>query len=226
MPHFFFHFASAAILAALLLSASACRKSTSPQDTSPASEATPSTPPTIPAPPEPALLSRAEWNAKPPEAQVTPHTPQFITIHHTGTKQNPNRSLADKLKGLQAFSQREDKLDTGKVKPAWPDVPYHYYIAVNGQNGEAGEVDYVGDTNTAYDPTGHVLVTLEGSFDVEHPTAEQMASTKQLVAWLAHKYKVPSEKIKTHKDYAQTACPGQNLHNKIDELRATVNQPM
>jgi len=27
------------------------------------------------------------------------------------------------MRNLQAFSQRDDKLDTGKVKPAWFDIP-------------------------------------------------------------------------------------------------------
>jgi N-acetyl-anhydromuramyl-L-alanine amidase AmpD len=77
----------------------------------------------------------------------------------------------------------------------------------------------VGDTNTEYDPTGHILVTLEGNFEEEEPTREQMQATRNLVGWLAKKFKVPSEKIKTHKDYAQTACPGKNLQLRAEEIR-------
>lgn len=171
-------------------------------------------------PPRLNVVTRKEWDAKPPVSEMVRHKPEFITIHHTGTKQNPARSLEDKMRGLQAFSQREDKLASGKSKAAWPDVPYHFYIAVDGRVAEGRELNYVGDTNTEYDPTGHLLVTLEGNFQNEQPTDEQMKSARRLVRYLAKRFKVPVEKIKTHQDYAKTACPGKNLQDRMNEIRA------
>lgn len=165
------------------------------------------------------VVTRKDWGAKPPVSEMVRHKPEFITIHHTGTKQNPTRSIEDKLRGLQAFSQREDKLASGKTKRAWPDVPYHFYIAVDGRIAEGRDINFVGDTNTEYDPSGHILVTLEGNFENEQPGNEQMKATRRLVRYLARRYKVPAAKIKSHKDYAQTACPGENLQNRMDEIR-------
>jgi hypothetical protein len=173
---------------------------------------------------KPKMLSRAEWNAKPPVAEMKKHTPQFITSHHTATKQKPDVSLADKLRNLQKFSQNEGTLSGGKIKPPWPDVPYHFYIACDGNIGEARDLNYVGDTNTEYDPTGHLLITLEGNFEEEQPTDAQMKSTHQLVGWLAKKYHIAPNKIATHKDYAKTACPGKNLRSQIPEIRAAVKE--
>ena len=171
---------------------------------------------------EPTIISRTEWKANKPAGEGKRHKIEFVTIHHTATKQRTDRPIETKLKNLQAFSQREDKLASGKTKPAWFDVPYHYYIAVDGKIAEGREIEYAGDTNTAYDPTGHALIVLEGSFDTEQPTAAQIESLKAMVKWLVKKYKVGGDKIKGHRDYAETGCPGSNLEKLLPELRKIV----
>jgi len=168
------------------------------------------------------FLSRAGWNAQPPVAEMKSHQPGHITIHHTAVKQNPQRSLADKLTALQKFSQNPGTLGNGKTKPTWPDVPYHYYIDCHGQVGEAREVKFVGDTNTKYDPTGHALVVLEGNFEEEQPTAAQLIALRRMIAWLAARYQVPPERVGGHKDFAETLCPGKNLQALLPELRTAV----
>ncbi len=168
------------------------------------------------------MVSRADWGAEPAKGEMKEHKPSYITIHHTGTPQKPARSIEDKLRGLQKFSQSENTLADGKKKAAWPDVPYHFYIAADGQIAQGREIQFVGDTNTEYDPTGHLLVTLEGNFENEKPTEAQMETTRAVVKFLAKKYKVPAKKIGSHKDYAKTACPGENLQSQMDELRALV----
>lgn len=168
----------------------------------------------------PKIITRAEWGASKPVGEGKKHKIEFITIHHTATNQRSDILTTSKLRNLQAFSQREEKLASGKTKPAWFDIPYHFYIAVDGRIAEGREIEYVGDTNTEYDPAGHALVVLEGSFDKEQPSPAQIASLKQMVAWLARKYKVPAANIKGHDDYAKTACPGENLKKLLPELRA------
>lgn len=170
----------------------------------------------------PEILLRAEWKANPAVGAPKTHEPKFITIHHTATKQKPAISLEEKLRNLQKFSQNEGTLASGKKKPAWTDVPYHFYIPCDGRIGEARDVKFVGDTNTEYDPTGHLLVVLEGNFEEEEPTSTQMNATHALVGWLAAKYQITPEKIATHKDFAKTACPGKNLHNRLGEIRQGV----
>lgn len=168
------------------------------------------------------LLSRADWKANPPVATMKPHTPGRITIHHTATLQKPDRSLKDKLQALQKFSQNPGTLGNGKPKPAWPDVPYHFYIDCLGGVAEGREVNAVGDTNTEYDPTGHVLVVLEGNFEEEKVTDAQWQTLVKVVAWLAARYRVAPAEVQGHKDYAQTLCPGKQLEARLPELRATL----
>jgi N-acetyl-anhydromuramyl-L-alanine amidase AmpD len=171
----------------------------------------------------PTIISRSEWKANKPIGEGKKHKVEFITIHHTATKQRTDLSIETKLRNLQAFSQRDDKLASGKLKPAWFDVPYHYYIAVDGKIAEGREIEFAGDTNTEYDPTGHALIVLEGSFGTDEPNAAQIESLKAMVKWLAKKYKVSGEKIKGHRDYAETGCPGANIEELYPELRKLVN---
>ena len=170
----------------------------------------------------PQIISRADWEAKKPVGEGKKHKIKFITIHHTATKQRPDVPIETKLRNLQAFSQREDKLASGKAKPAWFDIPYHYYIAVDGRIAQGRNIKFAGDTNTEYDPTSHALIVLEGSFGTDEPSAGQVQSLKAMVKWLAAKHKVSNENIKGHNDYAETACPGNNLEKLLPQLRTSV----
>ncbi|MBN8689240.1 MAG: N-acetylmuramoyl-L-alanine amidase [Armatimonadetes bacterium] len=171
-------------------------------------------------PPKPPIVTRAEWRAKPMLPGAIPHVVHTITIHHTGVKSNRNRSLEDKLAGLQAFSQREDKLANGKTKPAWPDVPYHYYIAIDGRIGEGRDPNFQGDTNTEYNPKGHLLIVVEGEFNTEKPTQEQLGSLVVLTRWCCWRYHVSPDTIAGHGDHSkQTDCPGDNLKSFLPLLR-------
>lgn len=167
-------------------------------------------------------LARAEWGARPAVAPMQRHAPRRITIHHTATPQAPGRTLAQKLRGLQGFSQAPGALAGGGTKPAWPDVPYHYYVAVDGWVGEGREVGYVGDSNTAYDPTGHLLIVVEGNFETEQPTAAQWAALVRLTTEVADRWEIDPATIDGHRDFAQTLCPGKNLEARLPRLRAAV----
>lgn len=168
------------------------------------------------------IVTRVEWGAHDPVLPMREHRIERITIHHTATRQNTTRSLADKLRGLQAFSQRDDSLGDGRRKPAWADIPYHYYIAVDGSVGEARSWRYVGDSNTPYDPTGHLLIVVEGNFEDEQLTEAQLRALESLVLTFARRFAVPGERLGAHKDYASTRCPGRNLYAELPRLRELI----
>lgn len=167
-------------------------------------------------------LSRAEWGAKPPVMAMRPHTPVRLTIHHTGVAQAPARTLADKLRGLQAFSQRDDSLASGRRKPAWADIPYHFYIGVDGTLGEARDWRYVGDSNTPYDPTGHLLVVVEGNFERDTLTTAQRRTLDIVVPSLTRRFRIPPERLASHRDFAETSCPGKNVYTELPRLRKLI----
>lgn len=175
-------------------------------------------------PDDPGILSRVAWGANPPVHEMKSHKISRITIHHTATLQKPERALTEKMQALQKFSQNPGTLGNGKAKPAWPDVPYHFYIDCHGEIAEGRDANFVGDTNTAYDPSGHLLVVLEGNFEEERPTEKQITALKRLLNSTMARYSIEPDLIGSHQDFAQTLCPGKNLHELVPEIRKQIKK--
>jgi hypothetical protein len=169
------------------------------------------------------VIPREGWNARPWLEGMQRQDITHITIHHTADRHNPERSLEAKLLALQSFSQETTTLWDGRSKPVWADVPYHYFIDVHGQIAEARPIGYCGDSNTPYDPCGHALIVLEGNFEEEVPTPEQVASLMRMTRGLARHYGVDASRIGGHNDYAETLCPGRNLTQLLPHLRRLVS---
>jgi hypothetical protein len=166
----------------------------------------------------PVILSRDDWQAKPPALKMLAHKPKAILVHHTGSAQKLKTTLAKKMQGLQRFSQAKEKLADGRTKPVWPDVPYHFYVAVDGSIAEGRNVNAIGDTNTGYDPEGYIQVVLEGNFESQSVTKAQGAALTSLLSWLLKKHDLKATSIAGHRDKAQTACPGKNLFALLPEI--------
>ncbi|MEL7543545.1 MAG: peptidoglycan recognition family protein [Pseudomonadota bacterium] len=168
---------------------------------------------------KPSIVSRAEWNAKAARTdRMKRQTPREIIIHHTAVRQQPKISLERKMRGLQGFSMRPGRVGLRK-KPAWGDVPYHFYIGVSGRIAEGRSLRFAGDTNTRYSVADRIQVVLEGAFDKERPRAKQLAALSQLLGWLTAEYAIAPEKISGHNDHAQTNCPGPHLKAKLPAIK-------
>jgi N-acetylmuramoyl-L-alanine amidase len=168
---------------------------------------------------KPAIVSRAAWGARAPAGAMTLHSPTRITICHTAMMQQPSVSIEEKMRRLQSFSQRTGNLASGGRGPAWADVPYHFYVSADGRIAEGRDISYACDTNTAYDPTGHILIALEGNFEAERPTPEQLDALYRLTAWLVQSLGVSPSQIRGHRDYAPTVSPGRNMLEEVARLR-------
>ncbi len=176
----------------------------------------------IAAPQDPKIVARSAWGALPPNMSLMQEQkPAEIIIHHTGEHQQPRVSLEIKLRGLQDFSMRPGKVGS-LSKPAWGDVPYHFYIDVSGRIGEGRDINFAGDAVTAFDNDDRIQIVVEGDFEKEEPTKAELDSLRQLVTWLAAKYSIAPEYISGHGDHDQTDCPGKNMQPFLDELRTAV----
>jgi hypothetical protein len=150
------------------------------------------------------IVPRSGWNA----AEARPykqHEPVRITVHHEGTRLDITADAARKIKGIQTWGMGPDR--------KWADIPYHFLIAPDGTIYEGRNVHTVGETNTEYDPTGHLLITCLGNLEQQEVPKEQLASLIKLIAYCAKKYQLPLETLATHRDHSkQTTCPGKNLY--------------
>lgn len=167
------------------------------------------------------VLCREAWGALPPRPGGTPHTPNFMTLHHTAVVLGGNANAPTRLRQHQHYHQ-----DT----QGWIDIAYHFSVDRNGNIYQLRDPLLVGDTATSYDPTGHFLVVCEGDFDKEDVTEEQLNGAALAFAWAAQQYNIPAEKLAGHKDASgDTSCPGASLYahvtsgdlrNRVDAISA------
>ncbi len=169
------------------------------------------------------ILTREMWGAQPAMDGVQPQEPLSIILHHTGVRSSPKLSLESKMRALQSFSQQRAQVSETRSRAPWPDVPYHYYIDPSGRIAEGRDVRYKGDTNTDYDVTGHIQIALEGNFEHELPTKQQLEAARDLLTWLTLSWDIPIKGITSHKDHAKTVCPGKHLLEVLPQLLSTVD---
>ena len=139
-----------------------------------------------------------------------PHRITSITLHHEGSP-GPLLRTDDpvaKLRALQSWGERDRN---------WWDVPYHYLIDLDGHVYEGRDWHYMGETNTTYDPTGHLLISILGNYNKQEPTPAQLDAIADVMAWAVEKFDVPLDSIRGHYQYAETDCPGKNLRKYLED---------
>lgn len=139
-----------------------------------------------------------------------PHRITHVTLHHTGSAEplRPQDDAVAKLRGLQSW---------GASARNWWDVPYHYLLDLDGRIYEGRDWRFMGETNTAYDPGGHFLISVIGNYERQEPTPAQLESIAGLMAWAVREFDVPLERIGGHYDYTTTGCPGRHLRKYLED---------
>lgn len=96
------------------------------------------------------------------------------------------------------------------VSIGWPGIGYHFYITDDGVIYQCHGLETVSYHVGTANPSA-VGICVAGRFmDDALPTAKQMASLSQLLAYLLYKLGLSPDQIKGHKELpdTQTACPG------------------
>jgi len=155
------------------------------------------------------IVKRADWGWLPLEKGKDEAKITQITIHHGGVEFSADKNPIESIKNLQKWSRAEKK---------WIDIPYHFMIDLEGKIYETRPINFPGDTNTEYDPTGHALIEVMGNYEIQEFSKVQMKSLVALSAFLAKEFNVPISNIKTHKDYSTiTVCPGKNIYKYFED---------
>lgn len=139
-----------------------------------------------------------------------PHRITHVTLHHTGDARTlePHEDPAVRLRNLQAW---------GASARNWWDVPYHFLMGLDGRIYEGRDFRYMGETNTAYNPEGHFLISIIGNYERQEPTPAQIESIARLMAWAIVEFDLPLDRIGGHYDYASTGCPGKHLRKYLED---------
>jgi hypothetical protein len=157
-----------------------------------------------------AVLCREAWGARPPRPGGTPQIPSRMTIHHTAVILGDNSNAPGRIREDQRYHQDSH---------GWIDIAYHIGVDRNGNIYELRNPELVGDTATAYDPTGHFLIVCEGSFDEEEVTEGLLTGAALACAWAAQQFFISPDTLSGHRDFAATSCPGANLYAHIADIK-------
>jgi Uncharacterized protein conserved in bacteria len=151
------------------------------------------------------IMPRSSWHASTPKPYKK-HQPVRITVHHEGGKVLADTADATiRLKNVQTWCMGPDR--------NWADIPYHYLIAPDGTVYEGRDPLTVGETNTEYDPTGHLLICFLGNYERQELTPHLVDVLTNLIVHFCIKYNISPDNIATHRDYSKiTNCPGKNIY--------------
>ncbi len=160
-------------------------------------------------------IPRARWAAAGPNtARINPMTRvSRITIHHEGSDPvwfSDQRTTAGHLERV-----RQAHTTNGRN---WADIGYHYIIDRSGRVWQGRDLRYQGAHVSGHNEQ-NVGVMVLGNFERQRPSPQQLRSLEWAVRTLAQAYRVPRQRIFTHRELSPTACPGRYLQPQVASLR-------
>ncbi|WP_411104573.1 peptidoglycan recognition family protein [Streptomyces sp. cmx-4-9] len=175
----------------------------------------------------PEIIDCESWGARPPSESVvilsTP--PERIIVHHTATA-----NVADFSRGRAVALARAIQnyhMDTQH----WIDTGQHFTVSrgafvTEGRHESLAELTAgsrqvrsahcVGQNNVA------IGIENEGTYTSVEPPAQQYAALVALCAHICRRYGLPPSEIHGHRDFNETACPGDRLYALLPKLRQDV----
>lgn len=181
----------------------------------------------------PRIITRAEWGS--PEPDWSTWEPEYQSlgraiIHHTATTETPNAFVA-----IRAIWQYH------AVNLGWGDIGYNYIVDSAGNifQGRYFDHEYAATHNVdvvaghAYDNNrGTTGIAAIGNFQGSSaPTAVQLGAISDIVGYKLAPYDVnPSGNggfgtaVVGHRDVLPTACPGENLYPRLNDIRTVASQ--
>lgn len=135
---------------------------------------------------------------------------EYIVIHHTG-----ETTTLDPGQLVSAFSQTLVSRGMGEARVA----PYHFYLRKDGTIYQLLPTWVAsGHTESELFAFNSIAIALEGNFEVEYPSAQQVSALNSLVPYLMVRFGVSLERVLGHQEVPEaTLCPGRYLN--LEDLR-------
>lgn len=185
-----------------------------PKDPRPVQITTPVPAYTAPVGTPPGVIPRSTWTRAGTIASLANPMNGIgrITVHHTAVVSTDIRSQADTVRMLNSVRNSH-------LKRGWADIGYHYAIDPQGRIWEGRPLSWQGahveDTNE------HNLgIVMLGNFDRQSPTQASLASLDSFLVDSARRYRVPLNRIYTHRELKPTECPGTSLQRYMVATRS------
>jgi hypothetical protein len=177
------------------------------------------------------IYSTEDWGAVP--ARQTPRiylSGGYIVVHHTGGKPSSGGTVAGG-KNLARAIQKDHMKRVSKSGTPWIDSGHNFLNTIGGivfegrhRTLEAIEQGKCVQSAHSDNAVGNVCpgIENEGNYMTQTMTDVQWNSLVQLCADLCKALKINPSKIKGHRDFTATDCPGDWLYSQLPKLRTAV----
>ena len=172
--------------------------------------------------PEPSIsigaISRAAWaQGQPIPRNMNRMLPaRYITIHHDGMTPFTTTSKSSAASRLETIRKSHLRRDGGR----WGDIGYHFAIDPAGRLWQGRPLTWQGAHVKARNE-GNIGVVILGNYERQSVNRAQAAAIESTIRSLMSKYNVPVSKVRTHQEWAATACPGKSLQRMMVGIRET-----
>jgi hypothetical protein len=183
----------------------------------------------LPGPGRPPIYTCDAWRARPPSSPVVvvDQRPSKILIHHTATANRNNVAPVDL--GVLTRAIQKFHMDT----EGWIDSGHQFLVNRGGLIAEGrhrsletllkGKSFIEGSQCSEYNDVS-IGIENEGTYTDVDPPARQLAALRALCAFACVQYRVDPGQLYGHRDYRDTACPGDRLYAMLPALRTQVAQ--
>ena len=159
--------------------------------------------------------TRTAWAAGPAVPRLmNPMRPvRYITIHHDGI---------DPFYATDAASARGrlERIRRAHRGRQWGDIGYHFAVDRSGRIWECRPLDYQG-AHVKHHNEGNVGILVMGNFQQQRPSEAQIRGVQRCVQSVTRAYRLDAGRVRTHREWAATLCPGNHLQLRVDALRSS-----
>jgi N-acetylmuramoyl-L-alanine amidase/Putative peptidoglycan binding domain len=175
----------------------------------------------------PSIISCADWDARDPRNPIKVHDrrPVKILIHHTATGNVTDYSRAHALRLARTIQNHHIN------RNGWSDSGQHFTVSRGGfvLEGRHRSVEMLRGGRRMVEGahcSGQNIIAVgietEGTYTRTGPTAQAWNRLRQLCAYVCKQYRVRPTEIYGHRDFKDTACPGDALYRMLPKLRTEV----
>jgi hypothetical protein len=175
----------------------------------------------------PPIVACAGWGARPPSSPVTvlARAPIRILVHHTATPNSLDltRAAADRLaRSIQNYHMNVQ---------GWLDTGQHFTISRGGVVLEGrhrsldalnGGRDQIQGAHCPNQNNIAVGIENEGTYTSVDPPGALWGQLRSLCAYACAQYKISPGELRGHREFYDTACPGDRLFAMLPQLRREV----
>lgn len=160
------------------------------------------------------IVPRSAWAKEGPVLSLADPLTRVtrITIHHEGSSPYFSTSMRDALARLE--SVRRAHRERG-----WADIGYHYAIDPAGRIYACRPTSLQG-AHVKFNNEQNLGVVVLGNFEQQRPTPEALRSLARFLADQMRVYRVPVDRVYTHRELRPTLCPGRNLQQQVIAMRS------